>query len=348
MGRVNIVAVLLTSLIGATTCCHFPAIYNFGDSNSDTGGVSATFGRVIPPNGETFFHKQSARHSDGRLIIDFMAEKLGIPLLHAYLDALNPSYRYGANFALSGSTIQLSDSKVINAYFNPMSFTTQILQFKQFKNRTITLYNQGSPIRRRLPKPKYFSKALHTIDIGQNDLHYGLTMLNTTEQVKLSFPAIINRFASVIEGLYQEGARIFWIHNTGPIGCMPSFVINYPPKSGNSDKNGCIRSYNEVAQEFNNQLKQKVSQLRIKFTDALLVLVDVYTAKYTLINEATQHVYGASCSNPSNYISWDSIHYTEAANKWVTNTISRDGSLSDPPISLSEACNKRQSVLFEK
>ncbi|XP_071724905.1 GDSL esterase/lipase At3g27950-like [Rutidosis leptorrhynchoides] len=370
-----IVVVLLTcSLIGSATGCQFPAIYNFGDSNSDSGGVSATFGRVPYPNGETFFHKQSARHSDGRLIIDFIAEKLGLPLLHAYLDALNPSYRYGANFALSGSTIQLSDSKVINAYFNPMSLTTQIFQFKQFKNRTITLYNKGSHIRSSLPRPKDFSKALYSIDIGQNDVHFGLTTMEE-EQVKASFPNIINRFASLIQELYQEGARKFWIHNTGPIGCMPLFIINFPPKSGNADENGCIKSYNQVAQEFNNQLKQKVAGLRTNFPDATLVLVDIYSAKYTLINEARQNgfvdpvgyccgivgvlgcggtaivngtkVFGASCSNPSNYISWDGIHYTDAANQWVTNSTIH-GYFTDPPISLTQACsfkkgNKKQN-----
>lgn len=48
-------------------------------------------------------------------------------------------------------------------------------------------------------------------------------------------------------------------------------------------------------------------------------------------------VYGASCSNPSEYISWDEIHYTEAANYWISNRI-LDGSLSDPQVPLTEVC----------
>lgn len=52
--------------------CNFPAIFNFGDSNSDTGGFSAAFGQVPPPNGVTFFHTPSGRYSDGRLLIDFI------------------------------------------------------------------------------------------------------------------------------------------------------------------------------------------------------------------------------------------------------------------------------------
>ncbi len=50
-------------------------------------------------------------------------------------------------------------------------------------------------------------------------------------------------------------------------------------------------------------------------------------------------VFASSCSDPSKYISWDGTHYTEAANKWVANHIV-DGSLSDPPVSLTKACQR--------
>lgn len=56
----------------SSTSCKFPAIFNFGDSNSDTGGWSASFGQAGPPHGETFFHAPAGRYSDGRLIIDFI------------------------------------------------------------------------------------------------------------------------------------------------------------------------------------------------------------------------------------------------------------------------------------
>lgn len=55
-----------------TSKCDFPAIFNFGDSNSDTGGRSAALFQVPPPYGETFFKKPSGRLSDGRLIVDFI------------------------------------------------------------------------------------------------------------------------------------------------------------------------------------------------------------------------------------------------------------------------------------
>ena len=63
---------------GATLpSCSFPAIYNFGDSNSDTGGISAAFEPIRTPYGEGFFLKPAGRDSDGRLIIDFIGKTVG-------------------------------------------------------------------------------------------------------------------------------------------------------------------------------------------------------------------------------------------------------------------------------
>jgi hypothetical protein len=56
----------------SSAACEFPAIYNFGDSNSDTGGISASFYPMGSPYGETFFHRPAGRGCDGRLIIDFI------------------------------------------------------------------------------------------------------------------------------------------------------------------------------------------------------------------------------------------------------------------------------------
>ncbi|CAI0395361.1 unnamed protein product [Linum tenue] len=53
----------------------YPAVFNFGDSNSDTGGLVAGVAFPVgPPNGETYFHEPSGRFSDGRLIVDFLSK----------------------------------------------------------------------------------------------------------------------------------------------------------------------------------------------------------------------------------------------------------------------------------
>ncbi|KAL6546357.1 hypothetical protein OROMI_022078 [Orobanche minor] len=41
------ILVLASSVVGSNSC-NFPAIFNFGDSNSDTGGFSAAFTKLLP------------------------------------------------------------------------------------------------------------------------------------------------------------------------------------------------------------------------------------------------------------------------------------------------------------
>lgn len=52
--------------------CEFKAIFNFGDSNTDTGGFYAAFPAQTGPFGMTYFKRPSGRASDGRLIVDFL------------------------------------------------------------------------------------------------------------------------------------------------------------------------------------------------------------------------------------------------------------------------------------
>lgn len=54
-------------------CKNPPIIFNFGDSNSDTGGLVAGLGYTVNlPNGRAFFGRSTGRLSDGRLLIDFL------------------------------------------------------------------------------------------------------------------------------------------------------------------------------------------------------------------------------------------------------------------------------------
>lgn len=91
---------------------------------------------------------------------------------------------------------------------------------------------------------------------------------------------------ATLQKIYEEGGRFFWIHNTGPIGCLPYNVIYYDSKPGTIDENGCVKPQNAVAQEFNRQLKDMVLKLRGEHPLAVFTYVDVYSAKYALISHA--------------------------------------------------------------
>jgi hypothetical protein len=53
-----------------------------------------------------------------------------------------------------------------------------------------------------MPKEDYFSKALYTFDIGQNDFVAGLSSNATLQQVNATVPDIVNTFIENIKVLY--------------------------------------------------------------------------------------------------------------------------------------------------
>jgi len=74
MPLVSLIVLVLctTPPIFASTHCDFPAIFSFGASNVDTGGLAAAFRAPPSPYGETYFHRSTGRFSDGRIILDFI------------------------------------------------------------------------------------------------------------------------------------------------------------------------------------------------------------------------------------------------------------------------------------
>eukprot|EP00262_Sarcandra_glabra_P012605 TRINITY_DN3281_c0_g1_i1.p1 TRINITY_DN3281_c0_g1~~TRINITY_DN3281_c0_g1_i1.p1 ORF type:complete len:383 (+),score=47.94 TRINITY_DN3281_c0_g1_i1:57-1205(+) len=355
--------------------CDFQAIFNFGDSNSDTGGLSATFVPVPPPNGQTFFRSPAGRNCDGRLLIDFMANGLGLPFLNAYLDSVGSNFTHGANFATSSSTVLQQNLSLFTGGYSPFSLDVQSWQFSQFKSRSKVAYQRGGVYKELLPKEEYFSKALYTFDIGQNDITALYDQNMSTEEVIAHLSDVLDKFFIAIKSVYDEGGRSFWIHNTGPLGCLPYILVGLPNTTGEVDHVGCGLTFNEVAQYFNKKLKDTLVQLRRDLPLAAFTYVDVYSVKYHLISNAKKYGFqhplksccgqggkynfnrylrcGAtevingteilivkSCKKPMQSISWDGVHFTEAANKWVLNQIV-GGAFSDPPIPLKRACHKK-------
>lgn len=93
----------------------------------------------------------------------------------------------------------------------------------------------------------------------------------------------------VDQGIYDQGGRSYWIHNTGPFGCLPYVMDRQLITAGQVDKYGCVGPFNELAQYFNERLKETVDQLREELPEAAITYVDVYSVKYELITQATRH-----------------------------------------------------------
>ncbi|XP_072974868.1 GDSL esterase/lipase At1g09390-like [Typha angustifolia] len=329
-------------------------VFNFGDSNSDTGGLTAGLGLYLgPPAGRQFFNKTTGRFCDGRLYIDFICESLKINYMSPYLESSGPDFTHGVNFAVAGAATQVKGI--------PFSLSTQVGQFLHFKNRTRELRPKGEG---SLISEKEFRNAVYSFDMGQNDISIGFTSNLTYPQVLDTIPSVISNIKDSIELVYENGGRKFWIYNTGPLGCLPQTLALRKKNDSMLDSLGCLADYNNAAKAFNVQLSELCDALRSEFKNATVVCTDMYKIKYDLFANPTKYGFenplmaccghggppynykdrmtcgqptATACPDGSKYISWDGVHYTEAANKIIASEIlSSDHSV--PQIKLKNLC----------
>ncbi|KDP28531.1 hypothetical protein JCGZ_14302 [Jatropha curcas] len=358
----------------ATSCslsyskCEFKAIFNFGDSNSDTGGFWAAFPSQSGPFGKTYFGRPVGRASDGRLIVDFLAEALGFPFLSPYLQSIGSDFRHGANYATLASTVLLPNTSLFVTGISPFSLAIQLNQMKEFKVKVDEFHSTNKKTgSTNLPSPDIFGKSIYTLYIGQNDFTSNLGAIGIAG-VKQYLPQVIAQIVGTIKELYALGGRTFLVLNLAPVGCYPALLAGLPKNTSDIDRFGCLISYNNAVVDYNNMLKQALSEARVALRNASLINVDINALMLQLFQRPTSHglkystkaccgqgggaynfnpkvycgntrvidgknVTALACDDPYNYVSWDGIHATEAANKIITMGII-NGSYSDPPFSL--------------
>ncbi|KAI3462807.1 hypothetical protein Pfo_019470 [Paulownia fortunei] len=341
---------------------NYPAVFNFGDSNSDTGNLVAGLAeRLDPPNGQTYFQKPSGRFCDGRLIIDFLMDAMDLPFLNAYLEAIgSPSFRRGCNFAAAGSTTLPATATSVS----PFSFRIQVAQFIRFRAKVQDIQAQTRKFDKYIPAQDYFQKALYMFDIGQNDLA-GAFYSKTLDQTLALIPTILSEFEDGVEKLYDGGARNFWIHNTGPLGCLPQNIVKFGTDPSKLDELGCVSSHSQASRLLNLQLHALCKKLQGQYPEANVTYVDIFAIKSNLIANYSRYgfeqplmaccgyggpplnyhsriacgqtkvlngssVTAKGCNDSTEYVNWDGIHYTEAANQYVASQI-LTGKYSDPP-----------------
>ncbi|KAH9604157.1 hypothetical protein KSS87_010497 [Heliosperma pusillum] len=367
MGNTVVVVVVMVLMVATFGClcdckCDIKGIFNFGDSNTDTGGYYAAFPSQRAPYGMTYFKKPVGRASDGRVITDFLAQAIGIPFVSPYLRSIGSDFRHGANYATAASTVRLPTTSLFVTGVSPFSLDIQLNQMKEFRSKVIEVQSHSTR-----------NNALYTIYIGQNDFTGNLATLGISGVMQF-VPQVISQIASAIKELYGIGGRTFWVLNLAPIGCYPAFLVELPHNSTDIDEFGCMISYNKAVDDYNNLLKKALEQTRSDLPDASVIYVDTHSVLLGLFQRPKSYglKYGTkaccgqggdpynynlavycgnparlvmgrnltatACADPGNYVSWDGIHATEAANKFVTKAILNE-SIFDPPFPLRRLCD---------
>jgi len=352
--------------------CNYSAIFNFGDSTSDTGAIHVAFPynelAENPPYGQTSFGKPVSRYSDGRLSIDFFAQALGLPFLSPYLQSVASTFGQGANFAAAGATVRDT-----NSFIAPISLTVQINEFKAFKQKVLASIQANGPLD-RLPSEEAFRSGIYTIDIGGNDFSYAYMNLKlTTAQVKESFlPKVARSIVGAVQSLYNEGARTILVSGVQPQGCSPFWLTYFSHSSNDFDQYGCSISYNDAVLYFNTLLRYQLSSSRKQLEDANIIYVNTYDIIYDFFANPSTYGFNATtkaccgvggkynyryniqcgadgtingrtvkavaCSDPASYISWDGVHWTDEANRLLTKQI-LSGKYFEPSFPLASFCD---------
>uniref|UniRef100_A0A0E0DME1 Uncharacterized protein n=1 Tax=Oryza meridionalis TaxID=40149 RepID=A0A0E0DME1_9ORYZ len=322
-------------------------LFNFGDSNSDTGGVAAAGGiRIMPPEGRTYFHHPTGRLSDGRVIIDFICESLNTRELNPYLKSIGSDYSNGVNFAMAGSTVSHGVS--------PYSLNVQVDQFVYFKHRSLELFERG----KKGPVSKEgFENALYMMDIGHNDV--AGVMHTPSDNWDKKFSKIVSEIKDAIRILYDNGARKFWIHGTGALGCLPALVVQ---EKGEHDAHGCLANYNKAARQFNKKLSHLCDEMRLQLKNATVVYTDMFAIKYDFVANHTKYgikwplmvccgnggppynfkpgKFGCDdlCEPGSKVLSWDGVHFTDFGSGLAAK-LAMSGEYSKPKVKLASLVN---------
>ncbi|XP_058095671.1 GDSL esterase/lipase At1g31550-like isoform X3 [Magnolia sinica] len=354
---IHLITIFLTIPTAHSLVDCYTSIFNFGTSLADTGNA-ILLGKALYaahfPYGETYFHRPTGRFSDGRLIIDFIAQGLGLPYLPPSLRcSTNSDVAQGVNFAVGGATT-LDANFFRDIGINLPANNSLEFQLGWFKDLFPKL----------CPNPQdcgdIFRKTLFVVgEFGSNDYHTSFFHGKSIEEIRTFVPLIINVIGSTIDVLIKYGARTLVVPGILPTGCSAAYLsVFQSSRSEDYDPlTGCLTYLNEFSEYHNHLLLQELDRLRVLHPHATIIYADYYNAAMRFYRSPYEfglyggaltaccggggpYNYNASngcghdgvtaCDNPSWYVSWDGIHLTEAAYRLIADGLLRGPFLSSP------------------
>ncbi|KAL7100018.1 hypothetical protein ACP275_09G122300 [Erythranthe tilingii] len=330
---------LLCICVNSQSVTLVPAIITFGDSVVDVGNndyIPTIFKADYPPYGRDFKNKQpTGRFCNGKLATDITAETLGFTsFAPPYLSpqASGKNLLLGANFASAGAGYD--DHTSLLSHVIPLS-----QQLKYYKEYQVNLAKvAGSKQAASIIKDALYLVAAGSSDFVQN--YYINPFLNKAYTPDQYSSYLVGIFNSFIKDLHGLGARRIGVTSLPPLGCLPATRTLF-----GFHESGCVSRINTDAQQFNKKINSAATQLQKQLPGLKIVIFDVFQPLYDLIanpkksgfTEATKGCCGTgtvettsllcnsksfgTCSNATQYVFWDSVHPSEAANQVLADSL---------------------------
>ncbi|EEE60284.1 hypothetical protein OsJ_13340 [Oryza sativa Japonica Group] len=305
---------------------------------------------TVPPYGATFFHRSTNRYSDGRLVVDFLADRLALPgFLPPYLSPAAANATHGVNFAVAGATAiehEFFARNNLSVDITPQSIMTELAWFE-------------AHLRRSPAAARAVGDALFWVgEIGANDYAYSFMAATTIPQDQIRNMAV-DRLTTFIEALLKKGAKYIIVQGLPLTGCLPLTMTLARPED--RDNISCAATVNQQSHAHNRRLQASLRRLRRQHPAAVIAYADYYAAHLAVMAAPARYGFtepfktccgaggGAynfeifstcgspevttACAQPAKYVNWDGVHMTEAMYRVVAGMFFQDGRYCHPPFS---------------
>ncbi|XVF81789.1 hypothetical protein PTKIN_Ptkin15bG0184600 [Pterospermum kingtungense] len=302
----------------------FPAVYVFGDSYIDAGNNNflPTKSRAnYLPYGIDFGGVPTGRTSNGKIVVDFIAEAAGLPFPPPMLgmsEAQRKKTLTGVNYGSGGSGILRAPDLAQNLFGHVMSLGEQV---DLFRNTTVV------ELKHQLDNIESFalhlSKSLFFVHMASNDMGLYVDLGRKFDPKNLS-----QEFSKQLEALYHLGARKFLVNNVSPLGCVPFNRIRMPNRACSEVVNKRISDYNQLLPERLASLESALPGSKFLLGDLYQLFKDVYASPiaygFTNIKDSccidvSRNGTGPSCAphlepcvDRAAHVYFDPNHLTEA------------------------------------